>query len=58
VREERPVQAKLEWLPPKHTYSAPLTRYILWYKPIELGTFERIEIVPTSTSFVVGNLRM
>lgn len=56
LSEEHPLQASIEWLPPAQTYNLAIQKYVLWYKPFDLQTFERVEIGPSESSHLLDNL--
>ncbi|KAI1708782.1 fibronectin type III domain-containing protein [Ditylenchus destructor] len=56
VSEEKPIKAKIDWLPPQHTYGLPIQKYLIWYKPIDLNSYEKAEAGPNDLSFVLDNL--
>ncbi|KAI1696173.1 tyrosine-protein phosphatase Lar-like [Ditylenchus destructor] len=39
-----------------HTYGLPIQKYLIWYKPIDLNSYERAEAGPNDLSFVLDNL--
>lgn len=57
LNENNPISAKIEWLPPKHTYGLPIRKYLLWYKPMNTDSYEQAEVGGDETSFVLKNLR-
>ncbi|KAL3098501.1 hypothetical protein niasHT_021360 [Heterodera trifolii] len=56
INEFRPVRAKVEWLPPRHSYNLPLKKYVLWWRPTALDNYQRAEVGPMEQSFVLDNL--
>uniref|UniRef100_A0A915DHP3 Fibronectin type-III domain-containing protein n=1 Tax=Ditylenchus dipsaci TaxID=166011 RepID=A0A915DHP3_9BILA len=56
IKEDKPVEATVEWLAPKHTYGLPILKYLIWYKPVELNHFERAELGATDLSYTLKNL--
>lgn len=57
MNEESPIQAKIEWLPPRNTYGLPILKYLLWYKPVDMSHYEYDEVDSNQNSYVLKNLR-
>uniref|UniRef100_A0AC35U5G8 Protein-tyrosine-phosphatase n=1 Tax=Rhabditophanes sp. KR3021 TaxID=114890 RepID=A0AC35U5G8_9BILA len=56
IREETPLAARLEWLPPKEMYGKSVTKYHLWYRPDIHTEYSRIDIPGDSRSIEVKDL--
>uniref|UniRef100_A0A0N4ZBH1 protein-tyrosine-phosphatase n=1 Tax=Parastrongyloides trichosuri TaxID=131310 RepID=A0A0N4ZBH1_PARTI len=58
IKEEPPLTAKIEWLPPKESYGKSITKYHLWYRPDIHTEFSRIDVPGDERSIEIKDLIM